>query len=103
MSTHRLHLELSKEVLNVKMLIIEGINCISAIKPIGNGWICDLPSLQMAEDKDIDVFAFIEGLPDTKCTMVVVLDSQKAETFKEDFNAKGNAFFNEAVKQKEDE
>jgi hypothetical protein len=101
MSTHRLHLELSKEVLNVRMLVIEGINCIGAITPTGSGWVCDLPALEMADDNDIDVFAFVEGLPGSKCSMAVVIDAQKAETFSRTFGKKGNTFFNEAVKRKE--
>ncbi|HYR12563.1 MAG TPA: hypothetical protein VEQ60_32540 [Longimicrobium sp.] len=91
-------LELSKEVLNVKVLVIEGINCLNSIQPTGSQWILRLPELQVAADGDIDIFAFVEGMPKTRCAMRVTVDDTKPKVFDNNvFNRHGNTFFNVAV------
>lgn len=98
---HKFKLKLSKEVLNVKLLVIEGVNCITAIKPHGSGWDCDLPKLDVGADRDVDVAAFVEGIPNTKCTMRIQIDEQSERTFSMTFSNKGNALFNKAIKLEE--
>lgn len=98
MSIHKLRLHLSKEVLNVKLLVIEGVNCITAIKPNGSGWDCDLPRLDVGSDRDVDLAAFVEGIPNTKCTLEIQIDEQPKKTLDAQFSTKGNALFNKTIK-----
>jgi hypothetical protein len=97
MPTIPVKLRLSKQVLNVKLLYVEGIDCLSAIRPTGSGWDCSLPKLSLGTDGDIDIFVFVEGWPQTKCTLSVTIGNGAAESFEEAFDDHGNTYFNVAV------
>lgn len=98
MSRHRFSMTLGKEALNVKLVMVERIDCTSTIRPTGSGWVLTLPQLEVEADQDVDVFAFVEGLPGTQCEMTVTIDEGDEDSFSREFNRNGNASFAEQIK-----
>jgi len=93
-------LQFGKEATDIKMLVIEGRNCINAVRPTGSRWICHLPEMEIGQEDredDIDIFAVVAGLPHTRCDVEAVLDGNATAFRGNQFDKRGRFILNVAI------